>query len=155
MLSLKNNKKGFTIIEVLIVLAIGGAIMLVVFLAVPALQRNSRNIARKQEAARIATLVSECLTNKNGVASGCDTGGEIFGNGTANPYTLPTTEYKELTTLQMSTSTAVASKIIAIYAFGYQCDDANGTFIGATPRQYAVGYKTESGGGDVFACING
>jgi prepilin-type N-terminal cleavage/methylation domain-containing protein len=40
MLSLKNNKKGFTIIEVLIVLAIAGVIMVIVFLAVPALQRN-------------------------------------------------------------------------------------------------------------------
>ena len=34
------DKKGFTIVETLIVLAIIGAIMLVVFLAVPALQRN-------------------------------------------------------------------------------------------------------------------
>ncbi|MDQ3065292.1 MAG: prepilin-type N-terminal cleavage/methylation domain-containing protein, partial [bacterium] len=37
---IKNNNKGFTIIEVLIVLAIAGLIMLIVFLAVPALQRN-------------------------------------------------------------------------------------------------------------------
>jgi prepilin-type N-terminal cleavage/methylation domain-containing protein len=36
---LSKKEKGFTIIEVMIVLAIAGLIMLVVFLAVPALQR--------------------------------------------------------------------------------------------------------------------
>ncbi|HPW47952.1 MAG TPA: prepilin-type N-terminal cleavage/methylation domain-containing protein, partial [Candidatus Saccharibacteria bacterium] len=36
----KKDQKGFTIIEVLIVLAIAALILLIVFLAVPALQRN-------------------------------------------------------------------------------------------------------------------
>jgi prepilin-type N-terminal cleavage/methylation domain-containing protein len=63
MLSLKNNKKGFTIIEVLIVLAIAGVIMVVVFLAVPALQRNSRNNEYKTEAGRILAATSEFISN--------------------------------------------------------------------------------------------
>ena len=37
---IKKDNKGFTIIEVLIVLAIAGLIMLTVFLAVPSLQRQ-------------------------------------------------------------------------------------------------------------------
>lgn len=40
---------GFTIIEILIVLAIAGLILLLVFLAVPALQRSSRNTVRKND----------------------------------------------------------------------------------------------------------
>lgn len=44
---IKKDNKGFTIIEVLIVLAIAGLILLVVFLAVPALQRQSRNTQLK------------------------------------------------------------------------------------------------------------
>ena len=45
----KKRAEGFTIIEVLIVLAIAGLILLVVFLAVPALQRNARNTQRNAE----------------------------------------------------------------------------------------------------------
>lgn len=45
---LKNQKeKGFTIIEVMIVLAIAGLIMLVVLVVVPQLQRNSRDSRRE------------------------------------------------------------------------------------------------------------
>jgi prepilin-type N-terminal cleavage/methylation domain-containing protein len=49
------NKQGFTIIEILIVLAIAGLIMMFVFLAVPTLERNTRNAERKHDASLIAT----------------------------------------------------------------------------------------------------
>lgn len=62
----KKREEGFTIIEVMIVLAIAGLIMLVVFLAVPALQRNSRNTGRKNDVGRIANAVSEWQSNNNG-----------------------------------------------------------------------------------------
>lgn len=38
---------GFTIIEVMIVLAIAAFILTIIFIAIPALQRNSRNFTRK------------------------------------------------------------------------------------------------------------
>lgn len=59
------DERGFTIIEVLIVLVIAGLIMLIVFLAVPALQRNSRNTTRKNDAARILSAANEYYANKN------------------------------------------------------------------------------------------
>lgn len=65
---LKKNQKGFTIIEVLIVLAIAGLIMLIVFLAVPGLQRSSRNNGRKNDASHIAAAISNYMSNNNGVA---------------------------------------------------------------------------------------
>ena len=40
----KSNTKGLTIIEVVLVLAIAGLIFLMVFIALPALQRNQRDI---------------------------------------------------------------------------------------------------------------
>ena len=43
---------GFTIIEVALVLAIAGLIFLVVFLALPALQRSQRDTARRQDVAK-------------------------------------------------------------------------------------------------------
>jgi len=63
---LRTKEKGFTIVEVVIVLAIAGVIMLVVFLAVPALQRNSRNTTRKSEVGRIASAVTNFVSNNNG-----------------------------------------------------------------------------------------
>ena len=66
MKKLQTNQSGFTIIEVLIVLAIAGLIMLIVFLAVPALQRNSRNTQRRNDAAGLLGAVNEWATNNNG-----------------------------------------------------------------------------------------
>lgn len=51
--------RGFTIIEVLIVLAIASLILLVVFLAVPALQRNSRNYERRRADEVIVTQIAQ------------------------------------------------------------------------------------------------
>jgi prepilin-type N-terminal cleavage/methylation domain-containing protein len=69
---IKGLQKGFTIIEVLIVLAIAGLIMVIVFLAVPALQRNARNTQRTNDGANIASSISECLGNKNNQSGSCD-----------------------------------------------------------------------------------
>lgn len=65
-MKLKNQEKGFTIIEVLIVLAIAGLIILVVFLAVPSLQRNSRNTQRKNDVSQVAGAVQEFINNNRG-----------------------------------------------------------------------------------------
>lgn len=64
---LNKRREGFTIIEVMIVLAIAGVIMLVVFLAVPALQRSSRNTQRKSDATHMSGLISEWQSNHGGV----------------------------------------------------------------------------------------
>lgn len=60
------NKKGFTIIEVVLVLAIAGLIFLMVFIALPALQRSQRNTQREDDMARIITAVNDYQTNNNG-----------------------------------------------------------------------------------------
>ena len=49
----KRNTEGFTIIEVMIVLAIAALILLIVLLAVPALQRQFRNTAIKNDASSV------------------------------------------------------------------------------------------------------
>ena len=63
----QKSDQGFTIIEVMIVLAIAGLILLIVFLAVPALQRNSRNTSRKNDVGAILGAASEYLSNNNGI----------------------------------------------------------------------------------------
>lgn len=61
-----NNKKGFTIIEVVLVLAIAGLIFLMVFIALPALQRGQRNTRRRQDMARIMSAITDYQANNNG-----------------------------------------------------------------------------------------
>ena len=50
------KEKGFTIIEVVLVLAIAGLIFLMVFIALPALQSSQRDTARNLEAGLLANL---------------------------------------------------------------------------------------------------
>ncbi len=101
--NLKKKTEGFTIIEVLIVLAIAGLILLVVFLAVPALQRNQRNNGRQSEAARLSSAVGNFVGNNQGTlpATAADTTSIIADFGT----------FKYLT--PMSTTGVLGSAIVA------------------------------------------
>jgi prepilin-type N-terminal cleavage/methylation domain-containing protein len=61
-----SKSQGFTIIETLIVLAIAATIFLVVFLAVSALNRSSRNTQRKDDAGGVVAGFSEYASNNSG-----------------------------------------------------------------------------------------
>ena len=60
------TKKGFTIIEVVLVLAIAGLIFLMVFIALPQLQRSQRDSQRKQDVSSIFTAVTQYQSNNKG-----------------------------------------------------------------------------------------
>jgi len=62
----KRNNDGFTIIEVMIVLAIAGLILIIVLFAVPGLQRNSRNTALKSDAGQMLAYVNDYVANNDG-----------------------------------------------------------------------------------------
>jgi prepilin-type N-terminal cleavage/methylation domain-containing protein len=82
MQKLRKSNQGFTIIEVLIVLAIAGLILLIVFLAVPALQRNSRNTQRRNDVSALLAGVQEFANNNNGtLPTGWDAGDREFTGG--------------------------------------------------------------------------
>ena len=59
-------KGGFTIIEVVLVLAIAGLIFLMVFLAFPALRRSQQDTQRRQTLAHVKTAVMDYQNNNNG-----------------------------------------------------------------------------------------
>ena len=66
-----STKKGFTIIEVVLVLAIAGLIFLMVFLALPALQRSQRDTQRKSDIARLKAAYQQYkANNKGGIPNG-------------------------------------------------------------------------------------
>ncbi len=62
----QHKEKGFTIIEVVLVLAIAGLIFLMVFIALPALQRGQRDTQRKSDVSRVNTQISNYQSSNRG-----------------------------------------------------------------------------------------
>lgn len=60
------NKQGFTIIEVILVLAIAGLIFLMVFIALPSLRRTQADAQRKEDITRLLSAIKKYQTNNRG-----------------------------------------------------------------------------------------
>jgi len=69
-MTLKRNEQGFTIIEVVLVLAIAGLIFLMIFIALPALQRGQRDTGRKNDISTVAAAVNSYKSNNKNNISG-------------------------------------------------------------------------------------
>lgn len=151
--TLKNRTLGgFTIIEVMIVLAIAGLIMVIVFLAIPQLQRSQRNNARQAVMNRIATEVNNFASNNNGdiptvaefdsAPAGAFYTRYIASNASSfnNPSTGTPMEFSNWTS-----DAAVNNSNIAYYATGRLCDGEDTTLTGATARSFVVMTMLEGG----------
>ena len=66
------DKKGFTIIEVVLVLGIAALIFLMVFIAVPVLNRNQRDTARKNDLSLVSTAVTNYSNANRGAWPGTE-----------------------------------------------------------------------------------
>jgi len=62
-----NSEKGFTIIEVVVVLAIAGLIFGIVFWALPNLQKSNRDSARRTIAANVLANLDQHAANNSGL----------------------------------------------------------------------------------------
>lgn len=158
MSNIKNRKEsGFTIIEVLIVLAIAGLIMLIVFLAVPSLQRNSRNTQRKNDASAISSAIANYISNNGGTlptsttVTGMPTNTiGITGGSGSNIEQAKLGFYTPPTVAKIKFATTVPAEDEVNIASGYKCN-ATSTGLGtANARSVAVLYTIEN---DVKQCI--
>jgi prepilin-type N-terminal cleavage/methylation domain-containing protein len=146
---LRKDNKGFTIIEVLIVLAIAGLIMVIVFIAVPQLQRGQRNNARENDASLIASAISECLTNRNGVTDSCNSVG-------GQEVTLPTNLNQiPASGVSYNAATQTGSTTTAVWTFGLTCSTDNQGTSPGSQRQFVVRYQVEGANGAQQRCIAG
>lgn len=105
------NKQGFTIIEVVLVLAIAGLIFLMVFLALPALQRSQRDTQRKKQLNSIAAqLENSRAANKGKYVSDYATNKQLenFISGYLKPYE---SEYLDPSTGEFYTFLKCGSKV--------------------------------------------
>jgi prepilin-type N-terminal cleavage/methylation domain-containing protein len=80
------NKQGFTIIEVVLVLAIAALIFLMVFIALPALQRNQRDTQRKNDLGRFMSAIRSYQSNGRGSVPAASTAGITGTSGLVKKY---------------------------------------------------------------------
>lgn len=136
MLKKLQNNKGFTIIEVMIVLAIAGLIILIVLLAVPALQRNGRNTTLKNDATKVAAAVSEFKSNNDGVQPTSISTTQVTGPAGTTPANY-----------QLSAGMAVTNTAApAVGAIGTQVGAACPGSTSPAARSVAVRYQVEPSG---------
>jgi type IV pilus assembly protein PilA len=149
----KKRQEGFTIIEVLIVLAIAGLIILIVFLAVPALQRNSRNTQAKNGAAAVLSAVNEYVTNNNGKqpsSLSITNDGQIqVGDGTTTQVT-GKTQGGYVASISTTAPTETGTFVLA------KDSKCNGNAVEAGHnRAFAVLYNVENSSGVTPQCTEG
>lgn len=154
----KNNQKGFTIIEVLIVLAIAGLIMLVVFLAVPALRRNAANSGRTNDAAKVSSAVTDCLTNHNGLSASCLTVSAAAVDVTGLSQLTGTPAFNAAFTLATPAQLAPATDTDAsVFVVSYRTKcltNGSGQAQASTnSRDFVVQYNIKSSSGVTLQCI--
>jgi prepilin-type N-terminal cleavage/methylation domain-containing protein len=146
--------QGFTIIEVLIVLAIAGLILAIVFLAVPALQRNSRNQGIRSDAASILAGVNDFIANNQGqlpTTIAC-ANGTVDITSTVAGTTATQAKVRGGTACSASTTMPTAGTLgtIAI-AMNNKC---NGNGFATANRSVAAGFRIENTGStDAPQCI--
>jgi prepilin-type N-terminal cleavage/methylation domain-containing protein len=151
---LSKRTEGFTIIEVLIVLAIAGLIILIVFLAVPALRRNARNTAYRNEASQTLAAVNEFSNNNNGKIPTASVSSTV-GSDAAVIYGLTKNKDITLLTVQAATGTTAPTLNSAVLRTGAKCGTGSVTPAGSS-RQYALLYAIEdSAGAVVVQCQEG
>ena len=146
----KDNKKGFTIIEVVLVLAIAGLIFAMVFIALPALQRSQRDHSREND----ASVVAAAITKWNSANRNSGT----FSEESLRKYVDKLDQYDKSSELKVATpgaSMSVASNEIKVMR-GKKCpsstpapsadDPANITLQNGSSRNAAVVVLLENNG---------
>jgi prepilin-type N-terminal cleavage/methylation domain-containing protein len=123
-----NKTKGFTIIEVVLVLAIAGLIFLVVFLALPTLQRSQRDTQRKQDLGKLMSQVTSYQSNNQGGLPNGAWDSTFKTNYLPSPFADPTDGTTYVITQQASAPAAPpAPGVHNIYIYpGMTCGGVNG-----------------------------
>ena len=166
------TKKGFTIIEVVLVLAIAGLIFLMVFVALPALQRSQRDTQRRDDMARFLSQLQQYQSNNRNKVPGNTTsewtnfitayltnsGTDTFSDPDGTPYTV-----SKICIVSSDTACATGSvgspktpdktdftwdtdkHEIVVYK-NARCEGEKVKYVKNAPNQVAIRYKLEGAG---------
>jgi prepilin-type N-terminal cleavage/methylation domain-containing protein len=164
---LRNRKeKGFTIIEVVLVLAIAALIFAMVFIALPALQRSQRDTQRKADMARLQTALTSYTSNNSGALPSSTTGWNNFittyltsgGKDTfVDPLGSTSTQASSTTYVltPITAGTEVSSTFVQnviYYATNATCNSSNAATTQTAGSRSVAFQMTLEGGG--VACLN-
>ena len=145
----QTKKSGFTIIEVVLVLAIAGLIFLIVFLAVPALQRSQRDQARRSDMGRVIAAVQDYRGNHQGQLP-------VFTGTTFRDKIAVDSSFEDPSGGNYSFIAGAPDNIATgalQYQVGSKCDGATGAFVtNAGTRKVAFRMQLESG--DIYCQSN-
>jgi len=162
------TQKGFTIIEVVLVLAIAGLIFLMVFIALPALQRNQRDTQRKGDMGRLSSAIISYTNSNRGkipvdaagystfVTNYLTTGGDSFidpsgaTTGQGDTYVMQSSTEADLMTGATPKNFANSQNII-YFSNGYICGTSSSSIAVAGNRKVAFRMVLEGGG---YHCVN-
>lgn len=160
-----SQAKGFTIIEVVLVLAIAGLIFLMVFIALPSLQKGQRDAQRKSDLSRIATQIANYSTSVRGnipTAMNLFVKGYLGGSGGSASSATAGSEYVDpstgngyvLTTAAAPSSPNPIPYGTIYYQLNKKCDDTTpGALVtGTGNRSYAM--QTWLEGQTALYCID-
>jgi len=149
-MNVKQNTKGFTIIEVVLVLAIAGLIFLMVFVALPSLQSGQRDTARKNDVGAVATAVSNYTANNRGSFPSSTELAPYVKDNISKNSTDPTVVAFNATVTVKESDVRVVQKAKCGSTGKATGGNATQTLTAGTANQFVVITFLESGGGTSF-----
>lgn len=136
------QQKGFTIIEVVLVLAIAALIFLMIFIALPALQRNQRDTARKSDAGVVISAVTNFTSNEKRSLASNDTA-RLRG------YIDKLDQYDKDTQVSITTNRGIAASTDNLYVIpSSKCNGSS--VVAGSSRSAAVVVGLENNGSSVI-----
>jgi prepilin-type N-terminal cleavage/methylation domain-containing protein len=144
-MNVRVKQKGFTIIEVVLVLAIAGLIFLMVFIALPALQASQRDSARKNDVSTVAAAVTTYTSNNRGSFPTTATLASYVTNISSNTTSV-------IIGAAGTTSIAPGDGVVEVVqktVCGASTVTSQALTTGTT-RQYTISSKLEAGGGAYY-----
>lgn len=163
---LSKQHAGFTIVEVMIVIAIVALIMVIVFLAVPAVQRSTRNNARKQDAYFIAaqrlqydvsSYTSATFLPPGGYDCSPPITGKLFCSYLTSGlsyYNLSNVIFHSNQSIRPSVAPTVNDTEHILTDTYLVCDGHDATSNGAKPTDMVVLFMAETGGSGQQVCLD-
>lgn len=161
----KQKGEGFTIIEVVLVLAIAALILLMVFLALPALQRGQRDTQRKNDVSRLQSAITNYKSRNRGALpstqaawqsqvfgteasnSGLHNGGDAFADPSGGDYVAVVPTGGDASSLSAGYNYSDNTAVNMYVLMGATCDGENATGnISTTSRKVAIVKPLEGGG---------
>lgn len=145
-----NSKRGFTLIEVILVLAIAALIFLMVFIALPALQSSQRDTSRKNDASIVSSAVTAYTSAyRKPLAATTDQANLRRYVGTLDQYPAANGGNVMVRGAGADTALPAADEVWVRYASKCSGPDA----VAGTARQATVRVRLEAGSGTAY-CID-